>query len=264
MKRMASIAVLVIGLLASIVGLYSFLSGNQSLQEVAGEAYQDGPDASPSTVSASAPTAITMPSPTAGMVPLPTSEQPPIREIDGTSFFVVESTPAQTAPAKVTPEQPVMPTVGVVQVDSFAIPPKDSDGYLWRVPSAGRYEITYAGGAYSPWPDAVGCDPAGCWKTTVFIYGGDCEVEWIRKPGADLDEPGNFDWRIGEDPWQQTPELAEEIAGFSDGVTIDLPEGSCLRFVTIDGVSIASGYNVYTDNLDYEGGIAVVANRLGP
>jgi len=147
--------------------------------------------------------------------------------------------------------------------ETITVSSKDGDGFSWHALVTGNYSIKYESGAYSPWPDDTGCDKAGCWKTTVFVY-KNCATQWIRKENATLDEPGNFDWRIGEDPWQQTPEQAEEMAKLTDGITIELQSGDCLKFIAIDGTDQTTGYSAYTDNRNFNDGVIITIGLMSP
>ncbi len=160
---------------------------------------------------------------------------------------------ATNAPTPIVPTpESTIPVVSDIKIVSG----KDSDGEVWYAPATGRYRVLYTGGAYTPWPGEVGCDPKGCWKTTVFVY-RNRDVVWLPSGGSWV-QPGEPDLRIGDDAWQQTPILAEEIARLSNGITIDLEAGEYLSFIAIDGKDPApGGFSAYSEGEDHEGGVNV-------
>ncbi len=166
--------------------------------------------------------------------------------------------PVSSEPMVTDVPQPLSPTAKldmVVVSEPKIVSGKDSDGEIWHAPATGIYRLEYSSGAYSPWPDATGCDPKGCWKTTIFIY-KNRDVVWL--PNGTMIQPGEPDWSIGDDAWQQTPELAEEIAGMSNGVVIELETGDYLNLIAVDGKeSPPGGFSAYSEGQNHKDGVHI-------
>ncbi len=169
------------------------------------------------------------------------------------TVMTVNQTPTTSIIAQPTDSPiPEISTPRIIYLEDVEVAGKDSDGTSWHIPSTGTYIITLKSGAYNGWENDAECEKTdhaeqGCWKTTIFIY-RNCEIDWIRKEGADLDEPGNPDFRIGDDGWQESEEIAAEIARLQDSLRIDLQQGECLKFVAIDGTDQETGWSAYSDN----------------
>lgn len=223
------------GVLVFVLALVSLIFGENLFQQITGRSAFRSPDNS-------APPIVVV---VATTIPTPTQVQ----------FPSIPSQPSESVATSIpTPTIPTPESSSVVVSDSMVVSGKDSDGEVWSAPATGLYRILYTGGAYSPWPNEVGCDPKGCWKTTIFVY-RNRDVLWLPS-GGNMVQPGEPDLRIGDDSWQQTPILAEEIARLANGITIDLEAGEYLTFIAIDGKDPApGGFSAYSEGEDHEGGV---------
>ncbi|MCI0575920.1 MAG: hypothetical protein L0332_25450 [Chloroflexi bacterium] len=129
----------------------------------------------------------------------------------------------------------------------------DSDGTIWIASKTGTYSIKFVNGAYNGWRTDADCNETdhseqGCWKTKILIY-QNCEINWILPPwSTEMVEPGDADYFVGDDAWQQTQEDASIVAQSRDPILIELEEGDCLRFIAVDGIDPETSYSAYSDN----------------
>lgn len=171
----------------------------------------------------------------------------------------IQSTATVQPPSPTIVANTSTPRVPTLTPFMLTVPGNDGEGVSWFAPSDGKYTVQYGSGAYSLWANDSSCPTPGCWKTTLLIF-KDCTVRWIRKEGADLDEPGDSDFpQIGLDPSQATVAIAEALAKSTDPQKIELKAGDCLKFIAIDGKSATS--SAYPDN---RGEVILIISALSP
>jgi hypothetical protein len=233
--------VVIIFVIASLAGIIVFLTGRSSLPEI----LSGGTLSSTEVVNTQ-------------KLPKPTSALP-----DNENGQAIANPPSTLAATDTSSR--IVATPHVESTETVTILGNDFDGTTWNAPATGSYVVRYANGAYNGWKNDAACTTTdhvaeGCWKTTVFIY-KNCDIKWIRtSPTATLDEPGNFDFRIGLDSWQLSAEKAEELAKNTDPIPpIFLQAGDCLKFLTIDGYDTKAGYSAYDDN---QGSVNVTVSLL--
>jgi hypothetical protein len=166
------------------------------------------------------PTLTVQPSPT-NALPLPTP----------TFTVIPRPTPVPTSTPTYAPVPPTPQPAGIVtQVPVLG---SEDDGVIWCTHSDGTHTITYDSGAYSPFPTNDGCDPKGCWKSTVFIYkNSDSDAIFA---GSSKGEPQNPDLRIGWDEWLTTEaEVETKTHHAHQELLIELKADDCLTFIAID------------------------------
>lgn len=75
-------------------------------------------------------------------------------------------------------------------------------------------------------------------------------------------EPVNPSFRIGLDPWQLTPEDAENLALDVDPKREDFQAGECVKFIAIDGVGMEDGEITWSSYLDNRGTVTLEISLL--
>jgi hypothetical protein len=112
------------------------------------------------------------------------------------------------------------------------VPSYSNDGVKWCTATAGRHEIRFKTGAYSPWPTNTGCDPKGCWKGTVYVY-KNADTDAIFAGGA-KGEPQKPLLRIGWGEWKMTIAESEMASQTLEADYIELQKNDCLTFIAVD------------------------------
>lgn len=162
------------------------------------------------------------------------------QQITGRSFYGSRDIPSSepTPAAEVQPNSntsvvPPKPT----SLGMLHIPGSREEGVRFTASRKGRYIFTYAGGAYSPWPEA---QPAQArWRTGISVY-KNRPIEWIQRPHGPEDdksfiykEPSNPDGFIGNYD-VTTQSKAISIAQAASNLQFDLRAGEYLIFVAMD------------------------------
>lgn len=154
--------------------------------------------------------------------------------------LIVPSSPADTS-NKATPTSVL--STSAYAVARIEIPGSAQDGIAWCTNSNGIHEIRYESGAYSPWPSDDGCDPKGCWKSTIFVYRNSNPDSVFA--GSSKGEPQNPVLQIGWDDWRKSLEQVETASRDLEAKHIELHKNDCLTFIAIDG---RDAYHFPSDN----------------